>query len=122
MLMFHNATVDCDADTAKIYEYALVDKFKHLGLPSDDVEFPLGGVTVNHMGGRAELKIPVPGHPAVIIDRIRASEPKQQTSGGRDVYLLTGASELLYMQGVDPEHGQVSFTITEWSAQSGTLA
>lgn len=121
MLMFHNATVDCDVDTAKIYEFAIVDKFKELGLPADDVDFPLGGVTVTHMGGRAVLNIPVPGHADVIIDRIRASEPKQQTSGGREVYLLTGSSELLYMQGVDPEHGQVSFTITEWSAMSGTL-
>ena len=120
MMIFHNATVDCDKDTAKVYEWALGEEDGD-GNPTNPIKFPLGGTTIQHFGGRAQISIPRPGKAALILDRIKASEPQQSTNKGQTVYLLSGSSEHLYMQGIGPEDGQVSFTITEWSAGEGTV-
>lgn len=113
MLTFFNATIDCDKETAKVYEY----KFGE----DDPLEFPLSGVQITQFGGRIVVQIPTPGAPAKVIDRLKGSEPTQQTSKGKTVYSVSGGSEHLYMQGVDPEHATVQFTITEWEAGAGSV-
>lgn len=115
MLMFHEAQIDTDEDTASVYEYALGE--------DEPITFPLDGVMITHVGRRAVLTIaaPDPNAPRVVLDRIKGDEPKRQTSGGKTVYMITGASERLYMAGLDAEEQQVSFTIRKWQGADGSV-
>lgn len=119
MQMFHNATIDCDEDTAQVYEYILAAEADDSDEP-ERLEFPLGGVQVTHMGGRVSIMLPQPGKAALTLDRlVRAAEAKKQPKG--ESYVITGTSERLHMQGLEDEDATVTFTIKEWSKADGDV-
>lgn len=110
MQQFWDVTVNCDKETAKIYEWAR-GEFAADDKPTNPITFPLEGCTVTHNGSRAVISLPRPGGRALILDRlINADEP---TESGRDgkTRVVSGQSERLYMQGINPEDGVVSFTL-----------
>lgn len=116
MMIFHNATIDVDKDSRKAYEFApVLDE-------GESLQFPLGGVTVKHFGGRAEIMLPArPGEAGRVLDRYQAGEPVMTQTKGKSVYTLTGDSEMLYMAGVGAEQLTVTVTITEWSSEQGSV-
>lgn len=115
MLHFMDVTINCDDDTAKTYEHIL-------GEGKPELKFPLKGCQVTHHGGRAVISLAQPGRKALIIDRLRAGEPTEGTHGKESTYTLSGSSEKLYMQGVNPEDANVTFVITDWKASAGSVA
>lgn len=109
---WYDVTVDCDKDTAKIYEWARGETDED-GQPVNPLRFPLEGCMVIHNGSRARITIDRPGRSALIIDRlIQAPEPTQNGRDGRS-WTLSGRSERLYNQNVKPEDCEVSFTLKE---------
>ncbi len=114
MLILQGATIDCPKDQRKIYEHVRGD--------DDPISFPLHGVQVTHNGGRAAITIPVPGKAAFVLDRIKCQEPEKNTRGKQTTWTLTGASERLYMQGINPEDAAVTFTVTEYEAGLGSVS
>jgi hypothetical protein len=123
MLHIQDATIDCDDDTAGIYETALQEHLqRHADAngydyePSEDdlILFPLSGVQVAHMGSRLSLSLRVAGQPNFILDRlIRCPEPTESSKGddGPQQWSFTGSSERLHMDGVEDADGKVTFTV-----------
>lgn len=100
-----DAVVECDPETAQIYE---------MEDPDNPLEFPLARCIVHHTGDRASIQVQRTGQKARYIDRlINAPAPEKSTSrdGETDTYVFTGQSEKLYLQGVNPEDGVVTFRV-----------
>lgn len=118
MLHFMDVTIDCDDDTAKTYEHILGE--------DTPLKFPLRGCQVTHHGGRAVIsrqQVDDRGRAtrALIIDRLRAAEPAPAGRGDTTAYTLSGQSEKLYSQGVNPADATVTFTISDWGASAGSV-
>lgn len=121
MLILQGATIDCDRDQRKLYEAAR-GRFDDDGKIVDPIKFPLRGVQVAHNGGRASITIPSAGAAAFVLDRIKCSEPERNDRGGKVTWTITGASERLYRQGINPADATVTFTVTEYEGGLGSVS
>lgn len=121
MLILQGATIDCSRDQRKIYEAAR-GEFDDDGKVVNPIKFPLQGVQVVHNGGRASITIPEPGKAAFVLDRIKCGEPERNDRAGKTTWTITGASERLYRQGINPVDASVTFTISEWDGGVGSVS
>lgn len=121
MLLLQGATIDCPRDQRKLYEYAR-QEFDDDGNPINPIQFPLKGVQVAHNGGRASITIPRPGKAAFVLDRIKCSEPERSQRGDKITWTITGSSERVYRQGINPADAIVTFTVTDYDGGLGSVS
>lgn len=128
MLILYDATIDCDSDTRKVYEWVRGEfetngdgeRVLDDGLPKpiNPIKFPLQHCTITHFGSRLTISVPAPGNAQFRIDELgKAAAPKRATKGNKEIFTFGGLSTRLLRQNVDLEDASVAFTVTKWSAQ-----
>lgn len=121
-----SATIDCQKDQAKIYEwargeYSPADEDGNTE-PINPIKFPLQDVNITVHGSRAVISITRPGQADLILDRLVRATIEQAGRGGSKTWTLAGQSERLYMANIDPADAGVTFGIKEWEAAVGSVS
>jgi hypothetical protein len=130
MITLYDATIDCDAELRKVYEWAYGEfetdengertlDDKRLPTPINPLRFPLQRCQVTHFGGRIVISIPKPERGSFFrIDELaKCPAPKRVSKGNKEIYQISGVSDRLLRQNVEIEHALVNFTVTKWSAE-----
>lgn len=121
---FLSATLDCPKDQAKIYEWAR-EEFTETDdgerEPTNPIKFPLDGVNVTVHGSRAKITLARPGKADLVLDRLVGAQI-EQVRGNPKAWTLTGQSERLYLQRIDPADAGVTFTVRDHEAAVGSVS
>lgn len=120
MKRFLDVTIDCDRDTAALYEH----KFQ------DPLSFPITGCTVTNLGGRTTIYIPpakTAGEPEPmrVLDRLIDSGEPEQAGRSQSDYTLSGRSEhLVIHNNIEIADSTVTFKMkmTKASVADGAVA